>query len=460
MATVSNAFELLLPSRGDVLATRNSRLSNRACAVAAIRGQLQETQWLSQSDITNRQQTLLDDLVNHSYSNSPWFKHRLSVFGLTPKQLLTPQGFERLPLIRRKDIQEAGDSFFCQAVPPNYGYVATYKTTGSTGEPIEVRRTELNEIDLLATTLRDHDWHQRDFGKRDCGVRIHSSEAILMPNWAAPVSLLFDSAPLLILPLSWNISTLVTRIFEFQPAYLQVFPSMLAGMRHELEQDGRRFYELKEIRVFGEALSADSRQDESEFFGVPIIDNYCSQEIGIIACQCPITTNLHVCSEFLLVEVLDERGRPCEVGEIGRIVVTDLRNFATPLIRYEIGDWAEVGPKCSCGREGLVLRRVLGRSRNLMRLPNGEYTWPRLGPLFRGFQAVVPVRQFQLIQHRMNEIEARLVTQHTLSNRHKEEFGRLLHELTGHHFNVWFSQFPDGLPHTPGSKFEDFRRMV
>ena len=34
----------------------------------------------------------------------------------------------------------------------------------------------------------------------------------------------------------------------------------------------------------------------------------------------------------------------------GRIVVTALNNFATPLIRYEIGDYAEVGEICSCGR--------------------------------------------------------------------------------------------------------------
>ena len=44
-------------------------------------------------------------------------------------------------------------------------------------------------------------------------------------------------------------------------------------------------------------------------------------------------------------------------GEIGRLVVTRLHHFATPLLRYDIGDYAEVGDACPCGRGLPVLRR-------------------------------------------------------------------------------------------------------
>ena len=49
-----------------------------------------------------------------------------------------------------------------------------------------------------------------------------------------------------------------------------------------------------------------------------------------------------------------------------------LHNFAMPLIRYAIGDLAEVGAACPCGRTLPVLRRVLGRTRDMLVLPSGE----------------------------------------------------------------------------------------
>src|SRR3546814_16045227 len=36
-------------------------------------------------------------------------------------------------------------------------------------------------------------------------------------------------------------------------------------------------------------------------------------------------------SENVLLEVVDDDGRPCRPGEIGRVLITSLHNFATPL---------------------------------------------------------------------------------------------------------------------------------
>jgi hypothetical protein len=59
---------------------------------------------------------------------------------------------------------------------------------------------------------------------------------------------------------------------------------------------------------------------------------------------------MHVCAESFFVELLDEAGEPAPQGELGRVVLTSLHNFAMPLIRYDIGDLAAFGPACSCGR--------------------------------------------------------------------------------------------------------------
>ena len=65
----------------------------------------------------------------------------------------------------------------------------------------------------------------------------------------------------------------------------------------------------------------------------------------------------------MILEILDEAGRPCGPGETGRVVLTDLHNFATPLIRYEIGDYAEAAGPCPCGRGLPVATRLRGQRR-------------------------------------------------------------------------------------------------
>ena len=65
-------------------------------------------------------------------------------------------------------------------------------------------------------------------------------------------------------------------------------------------------------------------------------------------------------SEAIIVEVLDDEGRPCKDGAIGRVVATPLFNLAGPLIRYATGDFAEAGT-CECGRTLPTLKRIAPR---------------------------------------------------------------------------------------------------
>jgi phenylacetate-CoA ligase len=89
---------------------------------------------------------------------------------------------------------------------------------------------------------------------------------------------------------------------------------------------------------------------------------YSSDEAGYIALQCPEGEHYHVQSESLLLEVLDAAGSACMPGQVGRVIVTTLNNFAMPLVRYDTGGDAEVGPPCACGRGLPVLRSLVERA--------------------------------------------------------------------------------------------------
>jgi phenylacetate-CoA ligase len=120
---------------------------------------------------------------------------------------------------------------------------------------------------------------------------------------------------------------------------------------------------LSIIRTLGETLQPRIRERALAAFPVRLEDNYSAQEAGIVALQCPDSALYHTMGESLIVEVIGEDGHACREGEVGRVVLSDLHNFATPLIRYELGDHAEAGGACSCGRGLPTLKRVLGHAR-------------------------------------------------------------------------------------------------
>ncbi|MFQ5620024.1 MAG: hypothetical protein ACE5FR_13760, partial [Rhodospirillales bacterium] len=174
--------------------------------------------------------------------------------------------------------------------------------------------------------------------------------------------------------------------------------------------------------------------------------------------QCPDYPHYHVLAEGVLVEGLDDDGRPCAPGDVGRIVITALHNFATPLIRYEIGDFAEVGPPCPCGRGLPVITRIAGRVHNMLTLPSGEQVWP-VQFFSSELLAVAPVRQFQFVQRSVEEIEVKLVPARDLTDGEKAALRTLIGTRLGPDFALRFV-YVDEIPRLPGGKFEDFRSDV
>ena len=156
----------------------------------------------------------------------------------------------------------------------------------------------------------------------------------------------------------------------------------------------------------------------------------------------------------MLLEVLNEAGEPCRPGEIGQVVVTQLLNFAMPMIRYAIGDMAEVGGTCSCGRGLPVLNRILGRVRNLLVYPDGRKSRLPVNEIWQ--EGSLPIRQMQIVQHGLDDIEIRLVPGRPFSPPEEELLRDLFRRCCGHAFATRLT-YLDDIPRGPGGKFEDFR---
>ena len=124
------------------------------------------------------------------------------------------------------------------------------------------------------------------------------------------------------------------------------------------------------------------------------------------------------------------------------------------MIRYVIGDYAEFGEPCPCGRGLPVLRRILGRTRNVVILPSGGKRFSMLpGRTFARIPAIV---QHQVAQTALEEIEVRLVARKPLEPAEENSIRDEIVDQLGHPFRIRFT-YCDEIPRSPEGKFEDFR---
>ncbi len=420
--------------------------------LTALVRQLEDTQWLSAEDIERGQFAQLRQLARHAAQFSPHFRKRMTEARLRPDELTSPAMLRKLAVLRRRELQSG--QVVCSEVPAAHQPVGESKTSGSTGEPIAAKRTAINQLMWLAMTMREHLWHRTDFDARLAAIRANISEIARDADWGAPASLLFRTGAALRLPITLSVEALVAHLTEFKPAHLIVYPNTMDAIAQHLESEGITLGGLQTLRTVGETVSPSVRERAERAFGAPIIDSYSSQELGNIALQCPASGLYHVMAESLIVEVLDETGAPCEVGHVGRVVATDLHNFATPLIRYDIGDYAEVAAPCPCGRGLPALKRIVGRERNLIVMPDGRRYWPLVG--FHRFRDVAPVAQYQLIQQTREDIEVRLVVEKPLTAHQEDNLRQVIQEALSHRFTLRFAYFDGALPRGPNGKFDEF----
>lgn len=443
--------------RGDVPGSGWPPLfSTRVSALASLVHQLDRTQWLDRAEIEAGQHRQLAALATHFAGNSPVFRARLQASGIEARDLGTAQGLAALAPLTRQQAQAKDPPIFLDKVPQGHEPLNKVNTSGSTGEPVIVMRTAVTQLYWLALTLRYHLWAEPDFSGRICAIRAHLKKHGEKTNWGAPVSLFFRTGEGLVVNMESDIAAQLDALESFRPDSLVVYPSNLVALLDEMAARGVDLPGLKRLRTVGENVSEGLRERVGEL-GKTLYDCYSSEEAGYIALQCPDSGLYHVMSESVIVEVVDDEGRPCAEGQAGRVLVTDIQNYATPVIRYEIRDHAEPGPPCSCGRGLPTLRRILGRERNMMVKPDGTRHWPLTG--YKRFREVAPVMQYQFRQHAPDRIEVRLVAERALAAVEEEGLRKIIRDKLHYPFNIDFTYFEGRLPLGANGKFEEFMRL-
>jgi len=437
--------------------------TTRASQLLAVQFQLEQSQWLTAEALRTYQLRQLHRVLVHSNNHVPLYRDRIDSADLPSRSLdadgeLQWDDWLKLPLLQRDDVQAAGNQIHTTPMRSDHGTISQSSTSGSTATPLVTLGTTLTRLMWSAISLRQHLWAKRDLGGKLCSIRKCSEKSLLnTENWGLGTLDIVRTGPAAVLDIHAGIEKQAQWLVEQDPDYLLTFPTIVAALIDRLRETGQGPTRLREVRTFGEALDPYVRRLCREHWGVPVSDVYSSEEFGYIAIQCPeVEEHYHIQSENVLVEILDEHGSPCKPGEVGQVVITGLQNFAMPLIRYAIGDYAELGAKCECGRGLPVLRRILGRQRNIFVLPNGEKRWPVLDTSIKGLSEITCVRQFQVVQSSFTELDVNMRVTRPLTEAEQTIIRATLESALGYPFEIRI-HYVDSIERGSSGKFEDYR---
>jgi len=426
-----------------------------AATALALLQQMEQSQWHEPQVIETCQLRQMTALFNHAWATVPWYRERWQ--GLfDPTAPVTRETLERLPLLTRRDLQDGFEALKSTQLPREHGQAQVQRTSGSTGAPVTFLVTGLTTLYWNVFTLRDHLWHRRDLGQKLAVVR-HSSKFDRARNWGSATAGLVETGPAIGHSIRTDVDELLTWLDTERPGYFSTHPSILESLARRSIARRVRLEGLLEVRTLAEALGPDLRDLCREAWDVPLTDVYSTTDTGYVALQCPEHTHYHVQAEGLVVEVLDQHGRRCGPGEIGRVVISTLQNYAMPLIRYDIGDYAEVGPPCPCGRGLPVLTRILGRVRNMLVTADGKSYWPAFSMV--SIRENMPIRQWQFVLKTPALLEARIVVDTPLSETQEGDLRkRVMSKLPpGLELRITYCE---KIERSASGKFEDFYSEV
>jgi phenylacetate-CoA ligase len=330
--------------------------------------ELNRAQWLPTEELRARSQARLARLLHHAAENVPFYR------GRDP---------DNLPVMDKSIYRNhAPEAFIASNVPANRRVERA--TSGSTDVPYRFVVDRETLPVAFASQLSYDSW----IGLRpyDRCLRIAVPQAPARNGAPSPPWLqrLYENWTQQRISV-WDIDAqraedIWHRIEAFRPKFIFGYTSTLATLADLLRsRDLAISRPLRGVITTAETLTPPRRRLIEEYFRAPITNRYGLREFGWFAAQsCPVSPErFHVNSELVICEILGADGLPAEDGETGRIVLTDLWNYARPFIRYDTGDLAaRVGVSCSCGRGFPLLGPIEGRSQECLTTVAGKVIIP------------------------------------------------------------------------------------
>jgi phenylacetate-coenzyme A ligase PaaK-like adenylate-forming protein len=407
-AVSANAYGRAL---GRVLYPAWERLRGRP--TFALLDLLEQKQRASADELMAIRSGALRRLIRHAYLHTAYYRRVLDDAGVHPDDIRDPADLVLVPLLERATAQTTVD----ERTAPWPPIAVTKTTSGSTGQPLEVRISAESRHWRDATRWRGYGWAGYRMGHK--AVHLWGVPAIPPPRWqrmkiAVDHKLRRDVYLNCMVRSPERLAEMAEVVRREQPDAMAGYAQALADLARYINREGLRDWDTIPVIYGAERLWPHDRAELERAFGPAVFETYGCREFMLMGAECEMHDGLHESSENLVVEiVVRERGgatRPARPGEKGEVAITDLHNLSSPFIRYLTGDsaFARAPEPCPCGRTLPRFGPVEGRITETLHDADGN---PVEGILFNILFLTLArhTRQFQVVQHADRRLTLKIV---------------------------------------------------
>ncbi|RTL49747.1 MAG: hypothetical protein EKK40_15525 [Bradyrhizobiaceae bacterium] len=342
-------------------------------------------------------------LLRHAQTRSAFWRGRL------PSRMLTHGAMKYVPVQSREDIAAQANLEGSLMAAPGGPPVTSYASTGSTGAPVKVFVCPENGYYTIIRSLAQY--FINDLSLAEDRVQIIPAVSLaklqkkslaveVTDSWAGPLSKVFRNGTAKKIIHQYNDDELIEELSKSKFGYLVCANRFLDIL---MERGGPDFIRKLGVKVWFHLN--DYRDPEIvgalKDIGVRSLSNYSAGEIGPIAFECPQHQgHFHVAHSNVVVECDQQVTASFNGAVLGRLLVTHLHSYATPIIRYDIGDFGQLDERCPCGHDGPTISNVFGRGKHFLRHPGGK-----LLPFYISTRTLLETLPFTEVRFRQDAID-------------------------------------------------------
>ncbi|MBX9757068.1 MAG: hypothetical protein K2X80_20100 [Pseudomonadaceae bacterium] len=335
----------------------------------------------------------LASVVDYAFTNIPFYHEYYKSSGYEVGAIRSLADFESIPVLNKSILRNIQTKdFLPRKLAKDTSGMFWSSTSGSSGVALPI----LSDLDAVSfNSLTYYRMFQRLAGEEFSPDRwIYNIHHIR--SW---ISSMAGDHPTFTLNDIASVEEFVQHMERLRPVILNLLPSYLPL----LEPYAQRItnLRLKAIITNSEASSRHEREYFSSLYNAPVLDEYSSEEVGIIALECPYR-HYHPEFDFAHVELNDFS--TTADSTLATVYCTDFMCKTMPFIRYDHGDIVSVAgndlSQCQCGQHGRTIERVEGRKDDCLKTLDGHYVPTAIvtNTLDSCFNANPNVSSFRLIQ--------------------------------------------------------------
>ena len=419
---------------------------------------LQKSQWLCREDIERIQKRNLRHIIDHAYRTVPYYRKTFKKNGLKSTDIKCVGDLTKLPILTKNDVRTYSHDLVSRGYPQQR--LVPYRSGGS-GDQVRFLVTKDQLSWEIAAEYRAYGWAGYHLGDR-CFM-----------FWASPVDLSkYDGFQKRFAGKLENVFVGNTYVMSgdvmkgfanslsrFNPQIIRGYASSVYMMAKYMLQNGIDCIRPRSVITSAETLFKPMRDVIEEAFACPVFDYYASREIGGVAAECEEHSGYHISMENVVVEFVKD-GEPVSSGEKGVVLLTSLRNFGMPFIRYKIGDvGVPSDEQCECGRGLSLVQNIEGRTSDFMaRYDDKLDAVVPVGPIYPVIITALmklPLRNVRVEQTALNKLVIKAVKEKTYSEKDTRSLADYVHKYLGNDVEVEID-FVDYLPPQPSGKRASF----